>query len=206
MNRTNVLLRAGLLALLVLSIIAGLWIWHTISPVSLCRNLSCVNIPDRLSYHLKEVYSDGPSVYRALYTSDKRYIRIEAHRTGAKDAKRELDISVTRMKAMFEKAPAPYPGELSDTIVCDPTYAPIYHETKRPDGTILRYFDGYLNNRMTFGSCSQSEIAYTGSMAFLYCPATSLNLRVEMITPINNGGTIVRTPNQEIASVECGSR
>ncbi|MFZ5535742.1 MAG: hypothetical protein ACOY3M_06345 [Patescibacteria group bacterium] len=147
-----------------------------ISPVSLCENLTCITIPNRTIFHLKEEYADTADTYRALYESPSSLLRIEAKKTLKQQADQELDGAVSRMKALFEKAPAPYPGEISDAIVCDDRYIPRYTEANG-----IRYFTGFLNNRLTFGSCSQDQAVYRGIMGFLYCPKSSLLIKLELI-------------------------
>ncbi len=150
---------------------------------SLCDGLRCIRMTDSQSYQEKELYSDTPNVYRALYSFGERYIRIEAQRVSSADAEQTLEGSVTRMKALFENAPAPYPGEISDTIVCDKAFAPTYAERSPTTDGSLKYFIGYLNNRMTFGSCSVDQAVYKGIMGFMYCPNRAVIVRVELIAP-----------------------
>jgi len=82
------------------------------------------------------------------------------------------------MKALFEEAPAPYPVDVSDSVVCDPSFAPVFQTNDT-----LAYFVGYLNNRMTFGSCSKDQAVYRGVLAFLHCPQRESVLQIELIIP-----------------------
>ncbi len=115
-----------------------------------------------------------------------------------------LDASVLRMKALFEKAPAPYPGDISDAIVCDAAFVPSYKTAELADGTTVRYFIGYLNNRMTFGSCSQNQAVYKGIMAFFYCPASSMTLRLEFIAPTKDFEDHETALTQQFLATRCG--
>lgn len=157
-------------------------IWWKSRPVSLCMHLSCIRMEGISSFREKDTYSNTPKTYRALYTDNARFIRIEAQRATITTAPQELDAAVTKVKTMYEKAPAPYPGEISDAIVCDPHFVPTYEEIN--DGNRKTgVFVGYLNNRMTFGSCSQNQAVYRGILALTYCPIQSLLLRFELIAP-----------------------
>lgn len=131
-------------------------------------------------YRPKDIYTDTPTTYRALFTEDHRLIRIEARRVPASEAPKELEAAIARVNGMFAKAPAPYPGEVSDAIVCDPALAPSFHTTQSANGPIP-YFIGFLNDRLTFGSCSQNQATYRGLMAFTYCPTKSILLHIELI-------------------------
>jgi hypothetical protein len=156
------------------------------------------------SFTRTDTYTDTPSVYRALYTDKNTYVRIEAQKIPAIDAEARISTDVTRMKALFEKAPAPYPGDISDAIVCDPKYVPVYREMATSDGK-LRYFTGYINNRLTFGSCSQNEATYRGFMAFMYCKKTSLSVRVELMVPADIFTKHEDAFTKQILSLRCGS-
>lgn len=181
----------------------GIYIWKTITPRSLCSELSCVVIPGGSTYRLKEIYTDTQTVYRSLYSSGNRFIRIEAQHTDPIQGAANLDASVLRMKALFEKAPAPYPGDISDAIVCDPAFAPIYRTATLSDNTLMRYFTGYLNNRMTFGSCSQDQAVYKGIMAFMYCPTKQLTIRIELIAPIHDFLSNEEAFQKQILALRC---
>lgn len=176
--------------------------WIRTRPVSLCTSLSCIRIPGASSYRLNELYTDTPTVYRALYTSGQRYIRIEAKHNDAIGAEQELDASVVGMKALFAKAPAPYPGDISDAIVCDPSFVPTYHVINGKDGPI-RYFVGYLNNRMTFGSCSQSQAVYKGIMAFTYCKKEAMTIRTELIAETSDFTKNQSAITKQIETMSC---
>ncbi len=183
MNRT--INRALIVGIVLLLCAVSLYIWYHTQQLSLCGNLSCVRFPESQSYHLSDIYTDTPTTYRGLYASGNKFIRIEAVKSDAMTAKEDLDASVMRMQAMFEKAPAPYPGDISDSVVCDPAFIPSYRTAKIADGTPVQYFIGFLNNRMIFGSCSKDQAVYRGVMMFLYCKNTSLSIRLEFIAPTN---------------------
>lgn len=170
----------------------------------ICTNLSCIQMQNISTFSRADTYTDTPSVYRALYTDKDVFLRIEAQKIPATDAESLISTDITRMKALFEKAPAPYPGDISDAIICDPKYVPVYRETTTPDGQ-LRYFTGYMNNRLTFGSCSQSEATYRGFMGFVYCKKTSLSIRVELMAPIDTFTKHEDTFTKQLLSLRCGS-
>lgn len=161
---------------------AGSAIWWKSRMPQVCDNLSCIRMEGISSFQEKDIYSNTPQIYRALFTDGEQMIRIEARKTTEESSISEIDAAVTKIKAMFEKAPAPYPGEISDAIVCDPAFVPAYEEIHTSE-TPLHLFVGFLNNRLTFGSCSETQAVYRGSLAFTYCPASQVLLRVELIAP-----------------------
>jgi len=192
------------IACIAVAIGAGILMWRLFLPRSLCGELSCIQLSGQTAYRLNQIYTDSPETYRALYAAGNRYIRIDTQRSNPTEAATELDASVLRMKALFEKAPAPYPGDISDAIVCDPAFTPSYDVAKLADGTDVQYFIGYLNDRMTFGSCSQDQAVYKGLMAFLYCPAAKLTLRIEFIAPAKEFMAHVTEIMQQFHSMRCG--
>ena len=183
-------------------ILVGIFIWIKHHPSSLCNNLSCIHIQNSSSYHLQDIYADTATAYRALYTSSNGYIRISVQKANAQNAKKYLDASVLRMKALFEKAPAPYPGDISDAIVCDPLFEPTYQTITTTHG-VIQYFIGFLNNRLTFGSCSKDQAVYKGIMAFTFCPSHSLNIQIERILPVEKFATDEDTITTQFLSFTC---
>ena len=191
-----------LLFISISSSLAFLW-WKNIQPISLCRNLSCIHMNEMDAYTMQDIYSDTPQIYRALFSNKQRLLRIEASHMPQNISTQQLNASIMKEKAMFEKAPAPYPGEISDAIVCDPSYIPTYEEMHQGNSRI-GLFIGYLNNRMTFGSCSQDQAVYKGALALMYCQKNNLLLRVELITSITNFTLHEKELIRQIKSLECG--
>ena len=188
--------------ILFLLIIVSVVAWQKTERSSLCQKLDCFLMKDSEKFAAEELYSDTKEVYRALYKHDSRYIRLEARVVDQSQKDAELHAATNRMRALFEKAPAPYPGEISDAIVCDPAFVPVTKELKNADIT-LTYFIGYLNNRMTFGSCSLDQAVYKGIVAYTYCPAKDLYLTIELFAPTPEfEGSSVALEDQ-IRSVRC---
>ncbi|MBI3385617.1 hypothetical protein HY031_00875 [Candidatus Gottesmanbacteria bacterium] len=169
---------------------------------TLCSNLSCVRLNGIESFRLAELYTDTSSVYRALFSSKTTKLRIEALRVPAPQGERELGASIAQFAGLFEKAPAPYPGEISDRIVCDPAFVPTRY-TASTNGGRLTYFIGYLNSRMTFGSCTKDQASYRGIVAFTYCPISSILLRIDLIAPTEEFVAQKEAFTQQISSLTC---
>jgi len=186
------------------SVLGLFFIIHTSTKTtSLCDNLHCISVTGQQTFSRKELYADTGETYRALYTTPDRTLRIEARKVSANLSEIERKAAVTRIKAMFEKAPAPYPGELSDAIVCDPDYIPIYREATSSAGTRLSLFTGYLNNRLTFGSCSEDQAVNKGILAFMYCPASSLFIKLELIQPTSVFEAAPEEIEKQLFTVAC---
>ncbi len=169
-----------------------------------CEQLNCIRMNGLSTYQEKEIYSNTPLIYRALFSHDERLLRIEARQIAANSAAQELNASVTKMKAMFENAPAPYPGEISDTVSCDQKFVPTYTEMNN-NNSRLNVFVGYLNNRLTFGSCSLDQAVYKGALIFTYCPQTSLIVRLELIAPTHDFETHETEIMEQIKTFRCST-
>jgi len=153
-------------------------------------------------YQPKEIYTDSPATYRALYSKDDRLFRIEVQKVNPDEAQKELAAGVIRVKAQFEKAPAPYPGDLSDTITCDPHFIPTFEETQNQT-MHLSLFTGYLNNRLTFGSCSENQAAYRGILVFTMCPKHKLLIRIEHIASLTDFEAHGKELMDQIKTLSC---
>lgn len=170
---------------------------------SVCSNLSCIRFRSQEQFTLKDNYADTLDTYRALYSSPTHTLRIEAKKIADDQSAAELMAAVTRINALFEKAPAPYPGEISDAIICDPNYIPLYKEATTSAGTHVSYFTGYLNDRLTFGSCSEDQAVNKGILAFMYCPKSSLLIKLELILPANTFDAASEETEKLLHSVAC---
>lgn len=190
--------------IVILFIFAAIFgIAYTLRPTSsLCSNLDCITLANKHKFIRKETYSETEQSYRALFSSGSRRLRIETNRMNSESAESELTAAVTRVKALFEKAPAPYPGEISDAIICDPDYIPSFTDTT-VDATRIRYFTGYLNNRMTFGSCSKDQAVYKGIVAFLYCKKASLLIKLELFQPVREFEEQAKEIETQLLSLTC---
>jgi hypothetical protein len=167
-------------------------------PKALCKNIACISLQNRQTYDLKEVYADTPDTYRALYQDSLSLLRLEVKKILPEQSDQELTGAVSRMKALFEKAPAPYPGEISDAVICDAAYIPTYKEANG-----IRYFTGFLNDRLTFGSCSKDQAVYTGMMGFVYCPKSSLLIKLELITQTADFPAREKELTERMTSMTC---
>ncbi len=169
---------------------------------SLCRDFHCIRMDKLDVFRLKDLYSDTPDAYRVLFQSGNQWLRIEAKPVPLATSGQELNAAVTKVKAMFEKAPAPYPGDVSDAVVCDSRFVPTYEEIQTETNP-LSLFVGYLNDRMTFGSCSENQAVYRGILALTYCPKQTLLLRIELIAKVSDFLSHEKELVDQIKSLRC---
>ncbi|MDO8551805.1 MAG: hypothetical protein Q7S03_03965 [bacterium] len=155
------------------------------------------------SYKIKEVYEDSPQIYRALLSKGKNFLRVEVKSDiSTQDANSYIRSEVTKMNGLFENALAPYPGQISDEIVCPGQFKPVY-KSEKINNLEVTSFTGFLNQRLTFGACTEDQAVYKGRINYFYCPAKEKIFALELITPNQD------KPDeflQEINTVRCKAK
>ena len=168
-----------------------------------CSRLGCLSIEGLDKFKVQEVYQDDDNTYRALLSKDSDLLRINI-RTGISEteAKSDIQARVTKIKALFENAASPYPGEISDEIECGDEYKPVFSE-ERINGVQISYFTGFLNSRLVLGACTEDQAVYKEIFALFYCPKQQQFYQIELIAPEE-----VFNPNEDkykqiLYSIEC---
>lgn len=89
-----------------------------------------------------------------------------------------------KIRALYDRAPAPYPGEITDTITCDTEFVPVVSKKRSPGGTDMAIVSNYyLTNRMIHGACTDDIAFYRGYTAFFYCEHRKNVYALEFIGP-----------------------
>ncbi|MFZ5845498.1 MAG: hypothetical protein ACOY0S_03465 [Patescibacteria group bacterium] len=168
-----------------------------------CRRLDCLTLANLAEYKVKEVYQDDKTVYRAMLTRDQDLLRAEVHsQVSSSQASQDVQAQITRMQALFAKAVSPYPGEISQEIVCGQKFTPEF-KTYEKDGLLISYFNGYLNSRLVFGACTEDQAIYRGYFALFYCPKQKQLFQLEIIAPTHNFNKSPQKYNQILESIRC---
>jgi len=147
-----------------------------------CSRLTCISIKDQNKYSIKEKYEENKYIFRALYNNGNNLLRIEARPSSLDEANLAIQTQIARTKGLFEDAAAPYPGEISDVIACSNEYKPVY-SSKKQNGINVSYFEGYVNDRLVFGSCADDQAAYHDTLAMFYCAKQNKFYQLEIIIP-----------------------
>jgi len=186
-----------LIALLVL-ILSTVLLWK-----KTCPKYGCINIKGIEQFRTQEVYRDDNNIYRALLSNNNDYIRIEV-KSAVQERLAEENIQgeIVRMKALFENALSPYPGELSNEIQCSKEFKPVL-KTETINNTQVSYFTGFLNQRMVFGSCVKDQAIYKGILTLFYCPAKKQLFQLEIIAPADSFNKAPEKYQQMLESVSC---
>lgn len=150
-----------------------------------CKNISCINIAGITSYKIDTIDQDDNEGYKAIYKNSDNILRVEIVKNiDEQQAEQIIRARVTRLKGLFSDAPAPYPGMVSDKIVCDRKFVPKFYQ-KDVNGNNISYFTGFLSSRMTFGTCTEDESIYKGLYVLFHCPAQQKMYQLEFIGPKN---------------------
>ncbi len=158
-----------------------------------CNEIQCIRLSLLKNPMRTDVTEKTDKSFLALYTYPSYLIRVEK-RSGlsSHDAETLSKVTIMRMQGQFETARSPYPGILSDAITCDKKFD-INPQTIQHGPEQLTFFTGFLNNRTQYGSCIESEIAYTGLNAIIYCDRQHSWYRLEALVP--------QTSNQDISAL-----
>lgn len=151
-----------------------------------CKAINCLNITDLNDYKVKSIDENSKSIFRAVYSNDSDILRINI--TSDVDPSRAIqyiNADITRSKELFSDAPAPYPGLVSDRIVCDKEFVPKFYKEKI-NNTEISYFIGYLSKGMAFGACTESEAYYKGVSSIFYCEDQKKLYNLEFISQKDN--------------------
>jgi hypothetical protein len=168
-----------------------------------CQKLSCLVMKNLDQFQTKEVYQDDPKTYRALLWFDEDLLRVEVNSAIANDeAEKQIQAQITRMKALFEKAAAPYPGEVSDVIQCPEEFRPIFGTTNQ-NNLQISHFTGFLNSRLVFGACTADQVIYQAVLALFYCPEQKQLFQLEIIAPAEKFKASPEKYNQRLKSLAC---
>ena len=148
---------------------------------SSCNKLSCLNI-DIDEFKENQVYEDSPRVFRALYKSELGdMIRVEKKKIDKENQKTAIYSEVQKIRAYFENAISPYPGQISDEIECPENFIPEL-KTKDIGGVETNYFEVYLTERLAIGACSEDQAKNTEIIAWYYCENQGNLYQLEIIS------------------------
>lgn len=166
-----------------------------------CTRLTCVSMNGLKDFRLKETYEENNNIFRALFEKKDELLRVEVKSNiASNNVENIIKAETVRMKTLFANATSPYPGEVSNEIVCSKEFVPQYEETE-VNGVKISYFTGYLNQRLVFGACTPDQTANRGVLALFYCPKNKQLFQVELIWPADKFNQDIA--NQNISSIKC---
>ncbi len=192
--------------LLILGLISAAIIYLSSKQKGDCLRLTCLSMNTLNQYRLKDLYEEGRNSYRALYKNGDDRLRVEVRsQTSLEEAQNYIQTQITRIKGVFEVAAAPYPGEVTNEIVCAEEFKPIY-STKTQSGIPISYFSGFLNQRMVMGSCTADQLTYHNVVAMFYCPNQKQFFQIELIVPKDIFEKQTEKYQKTVDSITCKNR
>jgi len=149
-----------------------------------CSQLSCISITHLAPFQKQEVYESTRKTFRAVYTTASGLFRIEKQASlSSSDAETLTKATVMTIQGLFANARSPYPGPLSDEIVCDNKFKS-EPELYTTDSTAMTTLIAYANSRLQYGSCIDDQILYKGYIAMFYCKNHASWYKAELLIPI----------------------
>lgn len=151
-----------------------------------CPSYACLGFPGDESWRVQKTYEQTNVSWKGLLKAPNYLVRLE--RVAGVTRKQADDFTTIRtmqMEGLFDRARSPYPGAVSDEIVCESKYRPTLNSFVSKTGIPVTYFSGYLNDRYQYGSCVDSQIFYKAHSGMFYCQNTRQWYQVELIIPID---------------------
>ena len=102
-----------------------------------------------------------------------------------KSARVLVDNEITTINALYGAALSPYPGQISNEIVCDERFMPKF-STKQIGSLNYSYFSLFATERFTYGACSEDLISYNAILAWTYCNQKNAFYQFEFFSPEEN--------------------
>ena len=94
-------------------------------------------------------------------------------------------LKISAFDALYADAPSPYPGEVSNKIVCNDQFKPVYRE-EITDHASYKYFLLHSTERFGLGACTEDAIKYKHLIGWMYCPQKNMLFIIKYFTPLNN--------------------
>lgn len=171
------------LLLLVLLCISAI-VFFVFKPES-CENYSCLSFPNKQNWKIQEIYQNTDDYWYGLITEDNYDVRLQYFsNVTSEEADTFTNIGIMKIKGLFDTAKSPYAGEISDKIVCPDSLKPEEGEMASEAGVRIHYFTSYLNDRLQYGACTESQITHAVFAGIFYCTNTSQWYQIELISPL----------------------
>lgn len=155
-------------------------------------------------FKIKDIYQEDNNIFRGSYENGDKILKAETiSNTDQFTANQYITANIAQTKGLFTDALAPYPGVASNTIVCEPEYKPIFDSLLTTDKLEVSYFIAYLNNNLTYGSCTKSQTIYKGISAYFYCQKNKQAYHIEIIAPKASFEESAGSYTKMVQSIKC---
>lgn len=171
---------------------------------SQCNRLACIQMDNLKNYQLENIYTDNDKLFQANYQTNNQTLKVEIRSKMTTDQNIQYTNSaVAKIKGLYSDSAAPYPGVISDEVVCNPEYKPSFKTLKSKSGNEISYFTGYFNSQDVFPACAKDQISKAGIFAVFYCEGTKQTFTLSMFEPNTNQPFDFSKYEQMLNSVSC---
>lgn len=184
-------------------LVAGLLLAFYFLHHKACKGISCLEFKGKEAFQLKDTYQTTKTAFKGAYTDSGTTLRISL--TSVKnegEASTLIDNEIQKIKAVFANAISPYPGEISNEIVCGEDFVPKFDE-KKINGRKVRYLTSYLSQRLTFGACTKEQAVNEEIQAFFYCSQQKNLVSFEIISSIDDFQKNMSQYKEILNSLDC---
>lgn len=145
-------------------------------------------LSDKLEkFEIDEYFFDEHEIATKVTLRDSKNIfKIEAITDiDIKSADILINDKILTIKALYGNALSPYPGEISNELICNEKFMPEFN-TKKTDRLSYSYFILFANDRFTYGACSEDLIEYKSILAWTYCDEKNIFYQFELFSSIES--------------------
>lgn len=153
-----------------------------------CQRARCL-IPDPVNqFKPAEIYKDEYRIFQSKYVNGDLIARLLVE-TGINQFQSEAKINehVRIIKTLYENRTSPYPGQISQEIVCQDGYKPVFGE-KVINGIKVAHLTGFMTERFTFGACVDDLLTHRGIIAWFRCDKINTFNQIEFVLPKDYSG------------------
>lgn len=169
-----------------------------------CLNHACFSFRDKRLWKLVETYEQNQISWRGYFSHPEYTIRLERiSNVSQKQADEFNKIRVMKLLGLFDNARSPYPGEISDEVVCGDANKPQQQRILTKTNLPIDLVAGYLNNRLQYGTCERDQAVYQGFVSMFYCSKSRQWYQFELIYPIQQKAKSIDTIASELALIAC---
>jgi hypothetical protein len=97
--------------------------------------------------------------------------------TNKEESTELLQKRIARIEGIFQKDISPYPGEISDSVVCGDEFQPKIILTAS-DTNLYATVSTYLNERKVLGACVETQKAFSTTIYLLACPNKAIIIEI----------------------------
>jgi hypothetical protein len=134
-----------------------------------CKTYTCLLFENKQQFKEIDQIENTENSYKGILKNGLLQIRLEIYSAASSEiADRFTQAKVMQLLGLYESARSPYPGVLSNEVVCDEKFKPVVTEKSTKEQKIT-YITGFLNERLQYGVCIENQIPNKGKTAMFYC-------------------------------------